>query len=92
MKDIVERLEQGRVPASCDRPSEILLRCERGDCECEREDAREAAQMIRHLRGVLHEIAEEWAGSECGEPVTAQEGYAIMLLKRIYALAIRGNE
>ena len=38
-------------------------------------------------RQALHEIAEEWAGAECGEPVHAQEAYAIGLAKRMYALA-----
>jgi ferredoxin len=42
----------------------------------------------------LHEIAEEWAGAECGEPVHAQEAYAIGLAKRMYgisAAALRPN-
>lgn len=39
------------------------------------------------MRRALHEIAEEWAGAECGEPVHAQEAYAIGLAKRMYALA-----
>ena len=54
----------------------------------------EAATEIRRLRAdaerlrrALHDIAEEWAGAECGEPVTAQEAYAIGLAKRMYALA-----
>lgn len=38
-------------------------------------------------REALHEIAEEWAGAECGEPVHAQEAYAIGLAKRMYAIA-----
>lgn len=42
---------------------------------------------IERLRRALHEIAEEWAGAECGEPVTAQEGYAIGLARRMYKLA-----
>jgi chromosome segregation ATPase len=44
------------------------------------------------LKGRLHEIAEEWAGAECGEPVTAQEGYAIGLCKRMYRLAAYPKE
>lgn len=43
-----------------------------------------------HMRRALHEIAEEWAGAECGEPVHAQEAYAIGLAKRMYALATEG--
>jgi hypothetical protein len=39
------------------------------------------------LRVALHEIAEEWAGAECGEPVHAQEAYAIALAKRMYGIA-----
>ena len=49
-----------------------------------------AAQEIERLRRALHEIAEEWAGAECGEPVYAQEAYAITLAKRMYALAVEG--
>ena len=48
------------------------------EAECER------------LRRALHEIAEKWAGAECGEPVYAQEAYAIGLAKRMYALAVEG--
>jgi hypothetical protein len=40
------------------------------------------------LRRALHDIAEEWAGAETGEPVYAQEAYALGLAKRMYALAI----
>lgn len=39
------------------------------------------------MRRALHDIVEEWAGAECGEPVHAQEAYAIGLAKRMYALA-----
>lgn len=42
---------------------------------------------VEALRCALHEIAEEWAGAECGEPVYAQEAYAIGLAKRMYLLA-----
>ena len=48
---------------------------------------REKTQECERLRMALHEIAEEWAGAECGEPVHAQEAYAIGLSKRMYALA-----
>ncbi len=34
------------------------------------------------------EIREEWAGAECGEPVYAQEAYAIGVAKRMYAIAV----
>lgn len=40
-------------------------------------------------RHALHEIAEEWAGAECGEPVYAQEAYAIGLAKRMYSIAAK---
>ena len=40
----------------------------------------------------LHEIAEEWAGAECGEPVHAQEAYAIALAKRMYTIAVEGRK
>jgi hypothetical protein len=42
---------------------------------------------IERLRRALHDIAEEWAGAECGEPVHAQEAYAIGLANRMYRLA-----
>lgn len=48
------------------------------------------AQETERLRRALHEIAEEWAGAECGEPVTAQEAYAIELAHRMYRLAVEG--
>lgn len=35
----------------------------------------------------LAEIREVWAGSECGEPVYAQEAYAIRLCKQMYQIA-----
>jgi len=44
-------------------------------------------QEVEQLRQSLHEICEEWAGAECGEPVYAQEAYAIGLARRMYALA-----
>ena len=44
--------------------------------------------QIALLRRALHNIAEEWALSECGEPVYAQEAYAIGVAKRMYSLAI----
>lgn len=47
---------------------------------------------IERMRRALHEIAEEWAGAECGEPVHAQEAYAIGLAKRMYALAAAARE
>ncbi len=50
----------------------------------------EAEQPCQRMRRALHEIAEEWAGAECGEPVYAQEAYAIGLAKRMYALAVEG--
>lgn len=46
-----------------------------------------ASAEIDVLRRALHEIAEEWAGAECGEPKHAQEAYAIALAKRMYLLA-----
>jgi len=43
---------------------------------------------VEDLDLLLHEIAEVWAGSECGEPGTAQEAYAINIAKRMYSLAV----
>lgn len=38
-------------------------------------------------RDRLGEIREVWAGAEVGQPVTAQEAYAIALCKQMYRLA-----
>ncbi len=47
----------------------------------------EAEAECERLRQALAEIREEWAGAECGEPVTAQESYAIQLCRRMFAIA-----
>jgi hypothetical protein len=49
------------------------------------------ANQIERLQRAMHEIAEEWAGAECGEPVHAQEAYAIGLAKRMYSLAVEAR-
>lgn len=43
----------------------------------------------RALVEALEEIREVWAGAECGEPVHAQEAYAIHLCKQMYAIAVQ---
>lgn len=48
---------------------------------------REAADAIDAHERALAEIREVWAGSECGEPVYAQEAYAIRLCKQMYQIA-----
>ena len=48
------------------------------------------ALTLTRMHRALNEIAEEWAGADCGEPVHAQEAYAIGLAKRMYALAVEG--
>ena len=55
-----------------------------------RELARQLERELAKASRALHEIAEEWAGAECGEPVHAQEAYAIGLAKRMYTLAVEG--
>ena len=60
------------------RPGEVVLHTD---------DPRATAQEAEIFRRALHEIAEEWAGAECGEPAYAQEAYAIGLAKRMYELA-----
>jgi hypothetical protein len=47
----------------------------------------EAADELERLRLALHEVCEEWAGSECGEPMYVQEAYAINVSKRMWKLA-----
>ena len=51
-----------------------------------------AEQAIERLRRALHDIEEEWAGAECGEPVYAQEAYAIGLARRMYMLAVEARK
>ena len=53
-------------------------------------NTKELQAEIERLRRALHEIAEEWAGAECGEPVHAQEAYAIGLARRMCGLAAEG--
>lgn len=55
-----------------------------------REACVKAADALDAKDRVLREISEEWAGAECGEPVTAQEAYAIALAERMYRLAVEG--
>ena len=77
-----------------DLARDALARCERG--QHPPLTAWETQQLIyawlerERMRRALHEIAEEWAGAECGEPVHAQEAYAIGLAKRMYTLAVEG--
>ena len=54
------------------------------------DNLRDLQVIIYRQRRALHEIAEEWAGAECGVPVTAQEAYAIELARRMYRLACDG--
>jgi hypothetical protein len=77
-----------------DLARDALKRCEQG--QHPPLTAWETQQLIyawlerEQMRRALHEIAEEWAGAECGEPVHAQEAYAIGLAKRMYSLAAEG--
>jgi len=70
---------EGLLDLSDSPGSIVLLGMERNRLEARVED----------LDLLLHEIAEVWAGSECGEPMTAQEAYAISVAKRMYAIAVR---
>jgi hypothetical protein len=75
MNDLIARMRSVELHAS-----EFVLD--------EAADALEAqAVRIAELERALHDIAEEWAGAECGEPVYAQEAYAIGLARRMYCLA-----
>lgn len=84
----IERLRAG----GCARDQRTTQWC--AEAEALRHDiarhvriAADQAQEIEALRRALHEIAEEWAGAECGMPVTAQEAYAIELVKRMARMA-----
>ena len=50
-------------------------------------ELREVYRQLDAAREALAEIREVWAGSECGQPVHAQEAYAIHLCKQMYELA-----
>jgi hypothetical protein len=88
----VEKQDMAQITEDLAR--DALARCERG--QHPPLTAWETQQLIyawlerERMRRALHEIAEEWAGAECGEPVHAQEAYAIGLAKRMYALAVEG--
>lgn len=47
----------------------------------------QAADALDARERALAEIREVWAGAECGEPVHAQEAYAIHLCKQMYQIA-----
>lgn len=79
---VTTRMIEARLLEEADELRDFARRLER-----ERNAALRALEMARHA---LAEIREEWAGAECGEPVTAQEGYAIGLVKRMYQLAVEG--
>lgn len=72
----------------CPRADDAML-CPNVGASLEAEDRiKELEAQVEGTRRALHEIAEEWAGSECGVPVYAQEAYAIGLAKRMYELAV----
>ena len=64
MTDIVDRLRQGHAPASCKAPAAVLVRCERGDCRCAREDTADAADEIERLRAEHIVLNDELAASD----------------------------
>lgn len=82
----------GSQPLKYDRKVDDFERCP--DCLAQAKEIAPDAELtalraqVEALRRALHEIAEEWAGSECGVPVYAQEAYAIGLAKRMYELAV----
>ena len=67
--------------------AQLKFSYETGEIEIEKLRAERDA-----LARALHEIAEEWAGAECGEPVHAQEAYAIALAKRMYTIAVEARK
>jgi hypothetical protein len=64
----------------CDDGEKCSLRCT--------DERRCRDKPARKLREALAEIREIWAGSEGGEPVTAQEAYFQMLCKQMYQLSV----
>lgn len=44
---------------------------------------------VRKLEEALAEVREIWAGSDGGEPVTAQEAYFQRLCKQMYQISIQ---
>jgi hypothetical protein len=82
-------IDECEAVIACLGDDAALLRHDNPHCEIAANmDA--AADMLEKMRRALHDVAEEWAGAECGEPVHAQEAYAIGLAKRMYALAVDG--
>ena len=82
-------IDECEAVIACLGDDAALLRHDNPHCEIAANmDA--AAGMLEKMRRALHDVAEEWAGAECGEPVHAQEAYAIGLVKRMYALAEDG--
>ena len=73
-----------------DSPAEIHRKLQERDALRGQRPPLTAGLERERMRRALHEIAEVWAGAECGEPVYAQEAYAIGLARRMYALAVEG--
>ncbi len=82
-------IDECEAVIACLGDDAALLRHDNPDCEIAA-NMEAAADMLEKMRRALHDVAEEWAGAECGEPVHAQESYAIGLAKRMYALAVEG--
>jgi hypothetical protein len=94
--DLVQRLRESADevmkfphPSQCDHLhiAHHVMRESADEIERLRAQLEAAQADAARWQRALHEIAEEWAGAECGEPVYAQEAYAIGLAKRMYTLA-----
>lgn len=85
---MTQKRYQGRLQSERDTQDAALLNL--------RNDLKECAEtrngVINNLLQALHEIAEEWAGAEVGEPVTAQEAYAVSLARRMYGTAVAATD
>lgn len=71
--EIARLLEISRLRAELLEASKAALTAERA--------------KVERLDMSLRQIIEEWAGSECGHPVYAQEAYAIRIAKRMAGIA-----
>ncbi len=85
---------RGSQPLKYDRKADDIERCPQCLAQAKEiapdDELTALRAQVEGTRRALHEIAEEWAGSECGVPVYAQEAYAIGLAKRMYQLAVEG--
>lgn len=78
--DLIERVLLKHTNAMLEQFKESYM--------AERARAEKAESALSAAQARLAEIREVWAGAEVGEPVHAQEAYAIRLCKQMYQIAV----